>query len=35
MRFPSSFLDDIRDRLRISEVVGTRVQFDRKKDQCS
>lgn len=31
MRFPSSFLDDIRDRLRISEVVGTRVSFDKKK----
>ncbi len=31
MRFPDSFLDDIRDRLRISEVVGTRVSFDKKK----
>lgn len=31
MRFPPSFLDDIRDRLRISEVVGTRVTFDKKK----
>ena len=31
MRFPDSFLDDIRDRLRISEVVGQRVQFDKKK----
>ena len=35
MRFPSSFLDDIRDRLRISEVVGTRVQFDRKKTNAA
>ncbi len=31
MRFPDSFLDDIRDRLRISEVIGQRVQFDKKK----
>jgi DNA primase len=31
MRFPDSFLDDIRDRLPISEVVGKRVTFDRKK----
>ncbi len=31
MRFPDSFLDDIRDRLKISEVVGQRVQFDKKK----
>ncbi len=35
MRFPSSFLDDIRDRLRISEVVGARVQFDRKKTNAA
>ena len=35
MRFPSSFLDDIRDRLRISEVVGTRVQFDSKKTNAA
>ncbi len=31
MRFPDSFLDDIRDRLPISEVVGSRVSFDKKK----
>ena len=35
MRFPPSFLDDIRDRLRISEVIGARVQFDRKKTNAS
>jgi len=35
MRFPPSFLDDIRDRLRISEVVGARVQFDRKKTNAA
>ncbi len=31
MRFPDSFLDDIRDRLPISEVIGQRVAFDKKK----
>lgn len=31
MRFPSSFLDEIRDRLPISEVVGTRVAWDKRK----
>lgn len=35
MRFPDSFLDDIRDRLRISEVVGTRVSFDKKKTNAA
>ena len=35
MRFPSSFLDDIRDRLRISEVVGARVTFDKKKTNAA
>ena len=35
MRFPPSFLDDIRDRLKISEVVGSRVQFDRKKTNAA
>ena len=35
MRFPDSFLDDIRDRLRISEVVGQRVQFDKKKSNAA
>ncbi len=34
MRFPDSFLDEIRDRLRISEVVGQRVEFDKKKTQA-
>ena len=34
MRFPDSFLDDIRDRLRISEVIGQRVEFDKKKTQA-
>jgi DNA primase len=31
MRFPTSFLDDIRDRVLISTIVGRRVTFDRKK----
>ncbi|MFZ1813630.1 MAG: DNA primase [Rhizobiaceae bacterium] len=31
MRFPNSFLDEIRERLPISEVVGTRVSWDKKK----
>ena len=31
MRFPSTFLDDIRDRLKISDVIGQRVSFDKKK----
>ena len=31
MRFPDSFLNDIRDRLPISEVIGQRVSFDKKK----
>ncbi|MCQ0990131.1 DNA primase [Jiella marina] len=31
MRFPPHFLDEIRDRIPISEVVGRRVTFDRKK----
>jgi len=35
MRFPDTFLDDIRDRLRISEVVGQRVQFDKKKTNAA
>lgn len=35
MRFPDTFLDDIRDRLRISEVVGQRVQFDKKKSNAA
>jgi len=35
MRFTDTFLDDIRDRISISEVVGTRVDFDRKKSKSS
>lgn len=31
MRFPPSFLDEIRDRVPISSVVGQRVAWDRKK----
>ncbi len=31
MRFSDLFLDDIRERLPISEVVGSRVSFDKKK----
>ena len=31
MRFSDSFLDEIRDRVPISAVVGTRVSWDRKK----
>lgn len=31
MRFPPSFLDELRDRVPISTLVGTRVTFDRKK----
>ena len=35
MRFSTSFLDEIRDRVPISTVVGTRVTFDRKKSNPS
>jgi DNA primase len=31
MRFTDSFLDEIRDRVPISSVIGTRVTWDRKK----
>ena len=31
MKFSDSFLDEIRARIPISEVVGSRVSFDRKK----
>ncbi len=31
MRFASSFLDELRDRITLSSVVGRRVQWDRKK----
>lgn len=35
MRFPPSFLDDIRARLPISQVIGARVSWDRKKTNAS
>ena len=35
MRFPDRFLDDIRDRIPISEVVGMRVQFDKRKTNAA
>ncbi|WP_107991164.1 DNA primase [Breoghania corrubedonensis] len=35
MRFPPSLLDDIRTRLPLSEVVGRRVTWDRRKTQAS
>ncbi|WP_420962658.1 DNA primase [Brucella sp. IR073] len=35
MRFPPSFLDEIRDRVPISTLIGTRVSFDRKKTNAS
>lgn len=35
MRFSDSFLDDIRERLPISAVIGTRVTWDRKKTNAS
>ncbi|KAA0700423.1 DNA primase [Neorhizobium sp. P12A] len=31
MRFPNSFLDEIRDRVPISDVIGRRVTWDRRK----
>src|SRR5688500_20206610 len=31
MRFPDSFLDEIRERVPISSVVGARVSWDRRK----
>ena len=31
MRFPPSFLEEIRDRVPISTLIGARVSFDRKK----
>ncbi|MCB8838619.1 DNA primase [Aurantimonas sp. VKM B-3413] len=33
MRFPPSFLDEIRDRIPISDVIGRRVTWDRRKTQ--
>lgn len=35
MRFPPSFLDEIRDRVPISAVIGARVQWDRRKTQAA
>jgi len=35
MRFPPSFLDEIRDRVPISSVIGGRVAWDRKKTNAS
>ena len=35
MRFPPAFLDEIRDRVPISAVVGSRVSWDRKKTNTS
>ena len=34
-RFSPSFLDEIRERIPISDVIGRRVTFDRKKSQPS
>lgn len=31
MRFSNSFLDEIRDRVNISDVIGRRVSWDKKK----
>lgn len=31
MRFPDTFLDEIRARIRVSEVIGRRVSWDRRK----
>ncbi|MBA1141815.1 DNA primase [Mesorhizobium neociceri] len=35
MRFPPTFLDEIRDRVPISSVIGQRVAWDRKKTNAS
>ncbi len=35
MRFSNSFLDEIRDRVPISDVIGKRVTWDRKKTNAS
>lgn len=35
MRFSNSFLDEIRDRVPISDVIGRRVTWDRKKTNTS
>jgi len=35
MRFPPAFLDEIRDRVPISQIIGQRVAWDRKKTNAS
>ncbi|GAB4363470.1 MAG: DNA primase [Oricola sp.] len=35
MRFPQSFLDEIRDRVPISDVIGRRVTWDKRKTNTS
>ena len=35
MRFPPSFLDEIRDRVPISSVIGQRVSWDRRKTNAA
>ena len=35
MRFPNSFLDEIRERVPIADVIGRRVTFDRKKSNTA
>ncbi|MDQ6436446.1 DNA primase [Mesorhizobium sp. LHD-90] len=35
MRFPPSFLDEIRDRVPISSVIGPRVSWDRRKTNAA
>jgi DNA primase len=35
MRFPPSFLDEIRDRVPISSVIGARVSWDRRKTNAA
>ncbi|MFK3776948.1 DNA primase [Agrobacterium sp. NPDC089420] len=35
MRFSNSFLDEIRDRVHISDVIGRRVSWDKKKTNTS
>ena len=35
MRFPQSFLDEIRDRVPISDVIGRRVSWDKRKTNTS
>ena len=35
MRFSPSFLDEIRDRVPISQVIARRVAWDRKKTNVS